>query len=400
MANFAERVSQIQPSQTLGITALVQSMRREGKNVIGLGAGEPDFDTPEPIKKAAIEAIREGFTKYTPISGTIELKEAICEKYEHETGVKFSPAEVLVSCGAKHSLANALLALCEAGNEVIIPAPYWTTYIELVRFVGATPVVLHTHESTDFKITPEQLAGAITSRTRVLLLNSPSNPTGSVYSKKEMEALLTICAKHDFYILYDEIYEKILYDSNKHVTLASYPELRQRLVLLNGVSKTYAMTGWRIGFMVAPEALIKACNKIQSHTTSNPCSISQRASVAALKLPAEVLRSMVVEFDKRRKFLTSQLNDIPGVACTVPGGAFYTFPNIKECLGLSYKGKQIANAMDLTSYLLEEGEVAVVPGEAFGSDIHIRISYATSMKNLEEAMVRMRKALTNLRAGA
>ncbi len=393
---LASRVRQLQPSQTLGITALVQALRREGKNVIGLGAGEPDFDTPHVIKEAAIEAIESGHTKYTAVSGMPELKEAVCAKYQREIGHKFSPQQVLIAGGAKHALANAIMALCESGHEIIIPAPYWTSYIELARFSGATPVVLETSEDSSFKITPQQLESAISPRSKVLLLNTPSNPTGAVYSRAEIEALLQVINRHDLFVVFDEIYEKILYDGHEHVCLASYPEVLDKLILINGVSKTYAMTGWRVGYLVAPEPLIKACTKIQGHTTSNPCTISQHASIAALQAEPEIVERMVVEFDERRRFLVAALNEVNGLKCLTPGGAFYTYPNIAAYLGRQHAGTKIETSMDLCNYLLEEGGVAVVPGEAFGTSEHIRISYATSMENLKEAVSRMRRVLAQL----
>ena len=395
---FAGRVSQIQPSQTLGITALVQQLRREGKSVIGLGAGEPDFDTPQEIKDAAIAAIGKGLTKYTPVSGIVELKEAVCEKYKLEAGVDITPAEVLIACGAKHALANAILALCEAGDEIIIPAPYWTSYIEMARFVGATPVVIDTRDDAAFKLSPEQLRESITPRSKLLLLNSPSNPTGSAYSKAELDALVEIALASNLIIVYDEIYEKMLYDGKQHVFLAGYPELRNNLVTVNGVSKTYSMTGWRIGYFIAPPDLVKACNKIQGHTTSNPCSISQYASVTALKSDPAIVSRMVVEFDRRRKYIADALNTIPGVDCLMPDGAFYTYPNISQYIGTACDGQKIESSMDLCNYLLEKVGVALVPGEAFGTTEHVRISYATSMANLEEAVSRMRDGLAKLRA--
>lgn len=394
---FARRVDQIQPSQTLGISALVESLRREGKSVIGLGAGEPDFDTPQIVKEAAICAIEEGFTKYTPVSGTLELKEAICEKYQKQHEYEVSPAEVLVACGAKHALANVLLALCQPGDEVIIPAPYWTSYIELTRFVGARPVVLETDETTEFKMTPAQLASAITPQTKVLLLNTPCNPTGSVYHRSELSDLADVCKQHPFHVIFDEIYEKIVYDGSEHVSLAGFPELRERLILINGVSKTFAMTGWRLGYVIAPQALIKACSKIQSHTTSNPCSISQKAGIAALRAESRIVEQMVQEFDRRRVFLTNQMNEMPGIRCLLPKGAFYTFANVSEYLDIEVEDRRIASPMGLCAYLLEEEGVAVVPGEAFGSSQHVRISYATSMGNLEEAVLRLNRAFARLR---
>lgn len=393
---FAERVKHIQPSQTLAITALVESMRREGKHVIGLGAGEPDFDTPEPIKEAAIKAISDGFTKYTPISGLMDLKEAICRKYSEERNVQYSPAEVTVACGAKHSIANVLLALCQSGDEVIIPAPYWTSYIEQVRLTGAKPVVIDTDEYTSFKLSTSQLENAITPQTKVLMLNSPSNPTGVAYSKEELNALAEVLARHDFYIIFDEIYEKLIYDGLSHVSMTDYPDLRDRLILINGVSKTFSMTGWRIGYLLGPEALVKACNKIQSHTTSNPCSISQKASIAALEAGDTLLSDMLSAFDQRRRFLVDALDKMTGISCQMPMGAFYVFPNISGCFGTRHAGGTINSSMDFCQYMLERANVAMVPGEAFGSNRHVRLSYATSLDALHQAASLMREALGEL----
>ena len=396
---LTQRVRDIQPSLTLGITALVNEMKRDGKSVIGLGAGEPDFDTPEVIKEAAVQAIQEGFTKYTPVSGIIELKEAVCDNYRRDTKQEFSPAEVLISNGAKHSLANAMLALCEAGDEIIIPVPYWTSYIELARFVRSTPVLLNTNESTDFKISAEQLEAAITPKTKLLLLNSPCNPTGTVYSHVELAALVEVIKRHDFYIIYDEIYDKIIYNGHEHVSLAIFPEIRERLILINGVSKSYAMTGWRIGYMLAPKEIVAACNRLQGHTTSNPCSIAQRAALAALRADRRIIDEMLSAFAERREYFAGQLAEMPGVECTMPGGAFYMFPNVASFLGHKWRDKSIASPMDLCAFLLEEEGVALIPGEAFGSNRHVRISYATSLDNLKEASVRITRGLEKLRAG-
>lgn len=397
---LAYRTNQIQPSQTMAVTAMVDSLRREGKKVIDLGAGEPDFDTPDVIKEAAIRAIHEGYTRYTPASGALELKQAICEKYAREAQVQYLPSEILITCGAKHAVVNALLALCQDGDEVIIPAPYWTSYLEQVRFVGAQPVLVETDEAADFKMNARQLRQAVTSRTKMLILNSPGNPTGAVYGNSELADLVAVINEYDFYVIYDEIYEKIIYDGEEHVSLISFPEIRDRVIAVNGVSKSYAMTGWRIGYMAAKEEIIRACAKIQSHTTSNPCSISQRASIAALNSDASILTEMVQAFDARRKYLAEKLSGLPGIRCSLPKGAFYMFPNISDYHGARYNGKEIGNAIDFCSFLLEEAGVALVPGEAFGSSKHVRLSYATSMANLQEAVARIEPALNKLKHGS
>ncbi|MFQ5638325.1 MAG: pyridoxal phosphate-dependent aminotransferase [bacterium] len=394
--DFAKRTNRIQPSQTLAITALVDSLRRSGKDIVDLGAGEPDFDTPEIVKKAAIQAIHDGFTKYTPASGILELKEAISEKFRNDNNLEYAPSEILVCCGAKHAIINCLLALCQEGDEVIIQAPYWTSYYEQINFVDAKPIVLKSDESTNFTITPGQLREAVSDRTKLLLLNSPSNPTGAVYSLPDLTAIAELAQKYDFYILSDEIYEKIIYDSASHESIARFPELRERVIVVNGVSKAFAMTGWRIGYLAAPEQIVKAIVKVQSHSTSNPCSISQKASIAALKAGDSIINVMVSAFQERRNYLFAQLQQIPGMTCVLPQGAFYMFPNVSEIFGSVYHGKTLKNSMDFCSFLLESARVALVPGEAFGSTENVRISYATSMENLTEAVSRMKGALTSL----
>ncbi len=393
---LSKRIEYIQPSQTLAVTTKVDELRRAGRDVIDLGAGEPDFDTPEIIKKEAIKAIENGMTKYTPSTGIFELKEAICEKLWQDNGLKYSPSQIVVTCGAKHAIINTLLALCERGDEVIIASPYWTSYPEQIRFVEAQPVIIQTGEEHDFKIQPEQLNAALNNRTKMIIFNSPSNPTGCVYTYEELQSLVEILAQKDIYILSDEIYEKIIYDGYRHVSLASFEEIKDRVVLINGVSKAFAMTGWRIGYLAAPTDVVKAVSKIQSHSTSNPCSISQWASVAALKAGDTLTGAMLEAFDQRRKFMVKELNDLNGIYCREPKGAFYLFPNISDLLGKSYKGGIIQSAMDFCSYVLEEVSVALVPGEAFGSKKHVRISYATSLDNLEESIIRLRKAIESL----
>lgn len=394
---FARRAMSIQPSQTMAITAMVDEMRRDGKDVLDLGAGEPDFDTPEVIKQAGIRAIEDGFTKYTPASGMFELKEAICDKYRAEAGVAFSPANVVVTCGAKHAIVNVLLALCERGDEVIVPAPYWTSYVEQVRFVSASPVILPAGEDTGFKLTAERLQAALTPKTKAILLNTPVNPTGAVYSEAELLELAAVIGKHSLFVIYDEIYEKIIYDGLTHIHLAGLADIRDRVVSVNGVSKSYAMTGWRIGYLVAHPEVAKAVARIQSHTTSNPTSISQKASIAALQADADILTQMVQAFDSRRKFLHRELNRIPGISCLLPQGAFYMFPNVSGLFGLVADGRPLQSAMDVCAFFLEEAGVAVVPGEAFGSSQHLRISYATSLDVLKEAVTKIDRAVQKLR---
>lgn len=393
---FARRVDQIKPSQTLAITALVDSLRRSGKDILDLGAGEPDFDTPEIVKEAAIQAIHDGYTKYTPASGTLELKEAICDKFRKDNNLVYRPSEIVVTCGAKHAIMNTLLALCQSGDEVVIHAPYWTSYLEQINFVDARPVVLETDESTDFKITPDQLKEVVNSRTKLLIINSPSNPTGAVYTESELCSLAEVVERAGIFVLTDEIYEKIRYHDQEHASIAKLPGLRSRVIVVNGVSKAFAMTGWRIGYMAADEKIAKAVLKVQSHSTSNPCSIAQKASLAALNAGDSLVTQMVKAFQERRDFLFAQLNELPGMRCILPEGAFYAFPNISEYLGAQFKGTVIQSSMDFCSFLLEQAGVALVPGEAFGSKNNVRISYATSLNNLKDAVRHMRSALSML----
>ncbi len=394
---LARRVNQIQASQTLAITNLVDTLRRDGKDIIDLGAGEPDFETPQLIKDAGIKAIRQGYTKYTHSAGSLELRQAICEKLKRENGLDYTPSEIIVTCGAKHAIINVLLALCQEGDEVILQSPYWTSYVEQIRLVDATPVILPTDESSDFKFSPQQLQQAITSRTKLLIINSPSNPTGAVYTASEFRAIAEVLKRTDIYILTDEIYEKLIYDNEKHASLAAFPELQERTIVVNGVSKAYSMTGWRIGYLAAKSEIIKAASKIQSHMTSNPTSISQWASIAALRANSKIVENMAAEFARRRNDLFSRVRELPGIHCMLPKGAFYLFPNVSGNFGLKYKNQTIQSSMDLCSYLLEEEGVALVPGEAFGSKNNVRISYATSMKNLQEAALRMERGLRKLR---
>lgn len=389
---LAHRMEQINPSPTLAINAKAQQMKREGIDVIGLGAGEPDFDTPGTIKDAAIRAINEGFTKYTPAGGTPEIKQAVCKKLERENGLSYKESEVIVSCGAKHSLYNIALALFEEGDEVIIPAPYWVSYPEQIRLVDATPVILNTDESTGFMLLPETLEERITPRTRGIIVNTPSNPTGAMYDRKTLEAIAGIALKHNLVVISDECYERIVYNGNVHHSIAALsPEIRERTLTVNAVSKTYSMTGWRIGYVAGPERIIKAMNIIQSQTTSNPTSISQKAAIEALTGDQSEVSRMVTEFQKRRDFLVGQLQALPGVTCMLPKGAFYCFPNVSGLFG-----SRFAAAQEFVEYLLDRAKVAVVAGEGFGSCSHIRLSYAAGMEVLTRAMERIREAVEDL----
>ncbi len=394
---LAKRVAQIKPSETLAITAKANALKAEGRDVIGFGAGEPDFDTPVNIKTAAIKAIDAGFTKYTPVGGTDELKDAIIGKLMRDNSLEYKRSQVVVSCGAKHTLYNLAQALFEEGDEVIIPSPYWVSYPDIVVLAGGKPVIVETLEKDGFKMKPEQLKAAITDRTRAVVINSPSNPTGAAYSPAELKALAAVLLNTEILVISDDIYEKIIYADFPFASIASVePQIKDRTIVVNGVSKAYAMTGWRIGYAAGPEQIIAAINKIQSQNTSNPASISQKAAVEALNGPQEVVGQMVVEFRKRRDIIVQLLNEIDGIKCLSPEGAFYVFPNVADIFGRSFQGKKITDSTQLIDYLLDEANVATVPGAAFGSDSHIRLSYATSLKNIEEGVKRIKNAIAKL----
>jgi len=394
---LASRVAKVKPSETLAITAKANALRAQGRDVIGFGAGEPDFDTPDHIKKAAIAAIEAGFTKYTPVGGTDELKDAIINKLKIDNQLEYKRSQIVVSCGAKHTLYNLAQALFEEGDEVIIPAPYWVSYPDIVVLAGGTPVILNTLEKDGFKMKPEQLKSAITSRTKAVVFNGPSNPTGAAYSPDELKALAAVLAGTEIFVISDDIYEKIIYADFPYTNIAMVdPRLKDQTIVVNGVSKAYAMTGWRIGYAAGPDAIIGAMGKIQGQSTSNPTSISQKASVAALNGDQSVVAMMVGEFKKRRDYIVAALNDIPGIRCLMPEGAFYVFPNVSAIYGCSHSEKKITNSTEFIEYLLDEANVATVPGAAFGSDAHIRLSYATSLKNIEEGVKRIKKAVAKL----
>ena len=395
---LSKKTYSVKPSPTLAIDAKAKSLKASGVDVISFGVGEPDFDTPENIKEAAIKAIRSGFTKYTPVGGTDELKTAIIEKLKKDNGLIYEKNEIIVSCGAKHCLYNIAEALYDVGDEVILPAPYWVSYPDQIVLNGAVPVTVKTEEGNSFKIKPEILEAHLSKKTKALILNSPSNPTGLAYDRKSLEAIAEIAVKHDFYIISDEIYEKLIYDGFEHVSIASLSdEIKQRTLVVNGISKSYAMTGWRIGFAAGPKDIINAMTNIQSQSTSNPTSISQKAAVEALTGTQDFILKMVSEFDKRRKYMVERLNMIKGVSCIKPVGAFYAFPNVSSYYGRSFKGNSIKSSMDLSAYLLDEAKVAVVPGAAFGDDRYIRLSYATSMENIQKGLDRIENALSNLK---
>jgi aspartate/methionine/tyrosine aminotransferase len=391
-------VAAMKPSATLAMTARVKQRLREGYPVIGLSAGEPDFDTPAPIAEAAVQAIRAGFTHYTENDGTLPLREAICAKLARDNGLVYKPSQVVCSNGAKQSVAMAIAALCRPGDEVLIPAPYWVSYPDMVVFAGGTPVVLPTSVETEYRMTPAALEAALTENTRLLILNSPSNPTGSVYTRAELEALAAVLRRHEHvYILSDEIYEYVLYDA-EHVSFASLPGMKERTITVNGFSKAYAMTGWRLGYLAAETEIARAVSNIQSQFTSHPCSITQQAGLAALGLDRSVVQAMVDAFRQRRDFVLSALRALDGVRCPTPEGAFYVFPDISAFLHTSApSGRRIGTDEDLCFYLLEEHNVALVQGRAFGDPNGIRLSYAASMADLEEALQRITVGLQALR---
>lgn len=394
---ISEKAKQISPSPTLAISAKAKQMQAEGIDVVNFGAGEPDFDTPQHIKDAAVESLAKGFTKYTPTAGTIELRKAICEKLNAENGLEYKPSEIIVSLGAKHSIYNAVLATINPGDEVIVPAPYWVSYPEIVKMADGKMVVIDTDESTGFTVPIDRLRAAVTPRTRMLILNSPSNPTGGVYDRKQIEQIAELAVEKGFYVLSDEIYEKIIYDGREHVSIASLGETIKKLTItVNGFSKAFSMTGWRLGYVAAEQELVDAMEAIQSHSASNLVSFTQPAAVAALTGPQNVVTDMVAEFDKRRKYIVSRLNAIDGISCATPGGAFYVFPNVSGLYGRRFRGKQIANSDDFADFALAEAKIAIVAGSGFGADNYARISYATSMANIEKGMDCLQEAVAKL----
>jgi aspartate aminotransferase len=380
---ISRRAASVAPSLTLAIDSKAKEMKARGEDVVGFGAGEPDFDTPQHIKDAAIKALNEGFTKYTPSSGIPELRQAIAEKFKRENGLSYQPRQIIVSSGGKHSCYNVIMATCEEGNEILIPAPYWLSYPEMAKLAGASPVILPTSDKTEFKVTPGQLRAAITPRTRLFILNSPSNPTGSVYSPDEIKALGDVCIEKGVLIMSDEIYEHLLYDGAVHKSVASFSQAHyEQTIIVHGFAKAWSMTGWRLGFLAAPEPIAKAIDAIQSHSTSNPTSFAQKGAVAALTGSQDHLQGWLAEYDRRRLYAWKKLNSIPGISCVNSRGAFYLFPNISK-LGLS--------STEFCARLLETEKVAAVPGIAFGADDYLRISYATSFANIEKGLERLER---------
>lgn len=392
---ISEMAKAVSPSPTLFLDAKYKQMKKEGIPVVGFGAGEPDFATPENINKAAIAAIENGFTKYTPASGTVELKQAICKKFKDDCGLDFGIENIVVSNGAKHSLTNIFMAICEKGDEVIIPAPFWVSYPEMVKMAGGVPKYLNTTEENDFKFSPHELEAAITPKTRALILNTPSNPTGMVYTEDVLRKIADIAVKHNIYVILDEIYEKLIYEG-EHISIATFgEEIKNLTIIVNGMAKAYAMTGWRIGYTASNAAVAKAMSNIQSHATSNPNSIAQAASVEALLGDQTSVDVMRAEYIKRRDYMVDRINSIDGISCRKPNGAFYIFMNVKELLGKERYGKVFNTASELCDDILERALVAMVPSEGFGIDGYVRLSYATSMENIKEGLDRIEKYINN-----
>ena len=396
MTQLSDCLKRLSPSATLAMSQKSNEMKANGIDVINMSVGEPDFNTPDHIKEAAKKAVDDNFSRYSPVPGYVDLRKAIVEKLRNENHLEYGVTEISVSNGAKQCVCNAVLALVNPGEEVIIPAPYWVSYPEMVEIAGGKSVYIDTDLSTNFKITPEQLENAITEKTRMLILCSPSNPTGSVYSKDELEALAEVIKKHEnLYVVSDEIYEHISYIGN-HESIAQFPGMRERTIIINGVSKAYAMTGWRIGFLAAPEWIAKGCNKLQGQYTSGPCSVSQKAAEAAYTGSQQCVEDMRLVFERRRNLIVKLAKDIPGLEVNVPEGAFYLFPKCSSFFGKEYGKYKISNSTDLAMYLLEEGHVATVSGDAFGAPDYFRMSYATDDKTITEALNRIKVALAKL----
>ena len=387
----------LRPSPTLAVTMRAKALQKEGRDIIGFGAGEPDFDTPDNIKAAAIRAIREGFTKYTPVGGIDELKDAVIEKLKRDNGLAYKRSEIIVSTGAKHTLFNMAQVLFGPGDEVIIPAPYWVSYPDIVQLADATPVIVDTTEEEGFKLTPATLGKALTARTRALILNSPSNPTGAAYTRKELTALAETLRGTEIIVISDDIYEKVVYDGFVFANMATVSEeMKEKTIVVNGLSKSHAMTGWRMGYAAGPEDVIAAMTEIQSQSTSNPTSIVQKAAIEALLGDQSFIPKMVAEFKRRRDTIVAALNAVPGISCATPPGAFYVFPRVAGLYGKKAGGKALTGSNAFSEFLLEAANVAVVPGQAFGNDDYVRLSYATSMDLIVEGTKRIARAVATL----
>ncbi len=390
---ISEKAAAVSPSPTLAIDSKFKQMKQQGIPVVGFGAGEPDFNTPENVKQAGIRAIENNITKYTPASGTLELKQAICDKIKKDTGLEYTTANIVVSNGGKHSLTNTFMCICNPGDEVILPAPYWVSYPEMIKMADGVPVIIDTTEETGFKFTIDQLKAAITPKTVAIVLNTPSNPTGMIYTKEEMEQIARIAVENNIYVVFDEIYEKLVYEGT-HTNIATLgDEIRDLTIIVNGMAKTYAMTGWRIGYIAANEKLAKAMANIQSHGTSNPNSVAQAAAVEALNGDQSFIDDMKATYISRRDYMVDRINKIDGLSCIKPHGAFYIFMNVKDVLGKEHYGKLINTAQELCEDMLERALVALVPSEGFGIDGYVRLSYATSMEVIETGLDRIEKYL-------
>ena len=397
MLSLSKMAKEINDSPTLALTAKAKELKAQGVDIIGFGAGEPDFDTPEYIKDAAKLALDKGLTKYTAASGIIELKKAICKKLKDDNGLDYQPAQIVVSTGAKQALYNSLAAIVNPLDEVIIPAPYWVSYEELVKMVGGTPVIVHTTEENGFKITKEQLSAAATDKTKALLLNNPNNPNGSIYDKEDLQMIADIAVDKQFYVISDEIYEKLIYGGQEHISIASLGEqIKSQTIVVNGVSKAYAMTGWRIGYSACDLEIAKVIGCLQSHCTSNPCSIAQYASVGAFDGGVEEQKAMVKEFDKRRIYMYEKINSIDGISCLLPQGAFYIMVNISKLFGKTSNGIVINNSDDFSKALLEKEKVVVIPGSAFGNTNYVRLSYAMGMDSIVKGLDRIENFVKSL----
>ena len=395
---ISNRCRSISPSPTLVIDSKAKAMKKKGIDVVGFGAGEPDFDTPEYIRNAAKAALDEGMTRYTPSSGTLELRTAICEKLKRDNGLEYEPDQIVVSNGAKHSLFNICQTILDPGDEVIIPEPFWVSYPELVQIAGGVPVMVHGHEENDFLVSADDMKPYITPRTKAIILNSPNNPNGCVWPREMLEDIARLAVENQLFVISDEIYEKLVYDGEKHVSIASLgEEIMAQTFVVNGFSKAYAMTGWRLGYCAGPTNVMKAVSALQSHATSNPNSIAQYAGYVALSGGDDIIAAMVAEFDRRRKHIVSRINAIPGLSCRMPKGAFYVMMNISELIGAAQGDKVIRSSTDFAELLLENAKVAVVPGLGFGSDMHVRLSYATSMENIDRGLDRISQFVGSLR---
>ena len=393
MLSLSQRSEKVAPSSTLAITAKINSMQAEGIDIVKFAAGEPDFDTPEYIKDAAIESLRNGFTKYTPVAGITELREAVVEKFKRDNNLVYSPSQIIVSCGAKHSIYNILQAICNPGDEVVFAAPYWVSYPEMVKLADAKPIVVETTADQNFCMKPEQIESVLSDRTKAIIISSPSNPTGTVYDAATLAQIGELALKHQFYVISDEIYESLLYDNLKHQSIASLDEAVQEIAfVVNGVSKAYSMTGWRIGYAAGPEKAIQAMSRIQSHSTSNPTSIAQIGALTALTASQEAVEEMRRAFEERRNVICQRFDEFEGFTYAKPQGAFYIFPDVSAHYGRNINGKTVNGSLDMTAYLLVNARVGVIPGSASGADNHLRLSFATSLAEINRGLDRIEEA--------